>query len=116
MIVVSDTTPIISLMKAGQLELLQNLFDVVYIPEAVYFELVENEAYMEEARMGKCFNFINIPENLRVCHLHMSFIIWRFFAAGRQGDPTTPKGHLTEGVVGTFGAKNVRLTSYTQIV
>ncbi len=33
MIVVSDTTPIISLMKAGQLELLQNLFDVVYIPE-----------------------------------------------------------------------------------
>lgn len=32
MIVVSDTTPIISLMKAGQLELLQKLFGVVYIP------------------------------------------------------------------------------------
>lgn len=29
MIVVSDTTPIISLMKAGQLELLQKLFGVV---------------------------------------------------------------------------------------
>ncbi len=34
MIVVSDTTPIISLMKAGQLELLQKLFGVVYIPGA----------------------------------------------------------------------------------
>lgn len=31
MIVVSDTTPIISLMKAGQLELLQKLFGVAYI-------------------------------------------------------------------------------------
>lgn len=30
MIVVSDTTPIISLMKAGQLELLQKLFSVIY--------------------------------------------------------------------------------------
>lgn len=39
MIVVSDTTPIISLMKAGQLELLQKLFGVVYFPQAVYREL-----------------------------------------------------------------------------
>lgn len=50
MIVISDTTPIISLMKAGQLELLQELFGVVYIPKAVYRELVENRAYIEEAR------------------------------------------------------------------
>jgi predicted nucleic acid-binding protein len=35
MIVISDTTPIISLMKTGRLELLQKLFGVVYIPEAV---------------------------------------------------------------------------------
>ena len=41
MIVVSDTTPIISLMKAGQLELLQKLFEVVCIPDAVYRELIE---------------------------------------------------------------------------
>ena len=51
MIVVSDTTPIISLMKAGQLELLQKLFGVVYIPDAVYRELTENEAFSEEVRM-----------------------------------------------------------------
>lgn len=62
MIVVSDTTPIISLMKAGQLELLQNLFDVVYIPEAVYFELVENEAYIEEARMIQECEFLLVKK------------------------------------------------------
>ncbi len=51
MIVVSDTTPIISLMKAGKLELFQKLFGVVYIPAAVYRELTENEAFSEEARL-----------------------------------------------------------------
>ena len=51
MIVISDTTPIISLMKAGQLELLQKLFGTVYIPKAVYQELTENEAFPKEVRM-----------------------------------------------------------------
>ena len=51
MIVVSDTTPIISLMKVGQLGLLQKLFDVVYIPEAVCRELTDNEAFPDEIRM-----------------------------------------------------------------
>lgn len=51
MIVVSDTTPIISLMKAGQLELLQKLFDVVCIPKAVYRELTGNETFFEEVRI-----------------------------------------------------------------
>lgn len=45
MIVVSDTTPIISLMKAGELKLLQQLFGVVYIPEAV----------ADEERCGKVY-------------------------------------------------------------
>lgn len=55
MIVVSDTTPIISLMKAGQLELLQKLFEVVYIPESVYIELTSNEMYSKEAdTIQKC--------------------------------------------------------------
>ena len=42
MIVVSDTTPIISLLKAGQLELLRKLYATVLIPTAVYRELTEN--------------------------------------------------------------------------
>lgn len=51
MIVVSDATPIISLMKTQQLELLQKLFGVVYIPQAVYRELTENETFTKEVRM-----------------------------------------------------------------
>ena len=38
MIVISDTTPIISLLKAEQLEVLEALFGEVFIPEAVYEE------------------------------------------------------------------------------
>ena len=38
MIVISDTTPIISLLKAGQLELLHKLYKTVLVPQAVYRE------------------------------------------------------------------------------
>ncbi len=49
MIVVSDTTPIISLLKVGRLNLLSELFDEVCIPEAVFIELTENPDYKKEA-------------------------------------------------------------------
>ena len=49
MIVVSDTTPIISLMKIGRLELLNALFGEIWIPESVYAELVINEKFAAEA-------------------------------------------------------------------
>lgn len=39
MIVVSDTTPLISLLKIGRLDLLEKLFGNVLIPQAVYEEL-----------------------------------------------------------------------------
>ena len=38
MIVISDTTPIISLLKANCLELLEKLYGKVLIPKAVYRE------------------------------------------------------------------------------
>ena len=62
MIVISDNTPIISLMKAGRLELLQKLFGVVYIPDAVYRELTENEAFSEEVRMVQECEFLYVQE------------------------------------------------------
>lgn len=40
MIVVSDTTPLIGLASIGRLELLQQLFGEVYIPQAVFDETV----------------------------------------------------------------------------
>lgn len=62
MIVVSDTTPIIALMKAGQLGLLQKLFNVVYIPMAVYRELTENKSFPEEVRTIQKCGFIYVEE------------------------------------------------------
>lgn len=50
MIIISDTTPIISLLKANHLELLNILFDKVYIPQAVYNELVSNSKFKDEAK------------------------------------------------------------------
>lgn len=51
MIVIADTTPIITLMKLQRLDLLEKLFDTVIVPNAVYEELVSNSNYQTEAQM-----------------------------------------------------------------
>ena len=40
MIVVSDTTPLISFMKIGQLDLMEKLFGEVQIPQAVFSDMM----------------------------------------------------------------------------
>ena len=60
MIVVSDTTPLIALMKASQLELLQKLFGKILIPQAVYQELTSNEAFQEEAAAIRNCPFLEV--------------------------------------------------------
>lgn len=45
MIVVSDTTPLISLLKINKLDLLEKLFGKVLIPEAVFSELTADERF-----------------------------------------------------------------------
>ena len=49
MIVVSNTTPLITLMKAMKLDILKDMFKEILIPETVFDELVSNESYKEEA-------------------------------------------------------------------
>ena len=46
MIVIADTSPIISLLKINRLDLLSELFGSIFIPEAVYNELTQNEKYL----------------------------------------------------------------------
>lgn len=58
MIVISDTTPIITLLKINHLELLQKLFNEVHIPTAVYNELTINSSYAKEAEIIKNNEFI----------------------------------------------------------
>ena len=60
MIVVSDTTPLISLMKAARLDLLGPLFQEVLIPTAVFTELTTNPNFAEEAEQIKSCPFIRV--------------------------------------------------------
>ena len=66
MIVVSDTTPIISLLKADRLDLLEKLFGEVLIPDGVYLELVSNSAFQEEAvkiRVCPFIRRVSVPQD-----------------------------------------------------
>ncbi len=67
MIIISDTTPIISLLKADQLELLQKLYQTVLVPRAVYRELTENLVYIKEAEIIKNVEFLSVGaiENIK---------------------------------------------------
>ena len=49
MIVVSDTTPLISLLKINRIDLLEKLFGDVLSPQAVFDELTVNERFRLEA-------------------------------------------------------------------
>ena len=60
MLVVSDTTPIISLMKMNQLLLLSRLFGVVHIPFTVFKKLTNNPKYQEEIRVLQASDYIQI--------------------------------------------------------
>lgn len=60
MIVVSDSTPLITLMKATRLQVLHELFGEIVIPEAVHSELTANENYSEEARQVNGSDFIRV--------------------------------------------------------
>ena len=53
MIFISDVTPLITLMKAGKLGILNKLFGEVLVPEAVYSEVTTNENYNNEAELKK---------------------------------------------------------------
>lgn len=62
MIVVSDTTPIISLLKIDHINLLESLFGKVIIPRAVYDELTVNASFSNEAEIIKNCSFIIIAD------------------------------------------------------
>ena len=58
MIVASDTTPLISLLKISRLDLLEKLFGEVLIPSAVFKELTTDERFQLEANQIRQEKFI----------------------------------------------------------
>ena len=60
MIVVSDTTPIISLLKINKLSILEALFHEVQIPAAVFAELTTAQRYQNEAEIIRNCPFLRV--------------------------------------------------------
>ncbi|MBQ9058175.1 MAG: hypothetical protein IJ125_03205 [Atopobiaceae bacterium] len=58
MLVVSDTTPIISLLKINRLGLLQSLYGQAIVPAAVFDELTRNKRFEQEAEVVRGSSFI----------------------------------------------------------
>lgn len=68
MIVISDTTPLISLLKINRIDLLEKLFGDVLIPQAVFEELTIDERFQLEGDQIRQKKFIvvkpvNNPES-----------------------------------------------------
>ena len=62
MIVISDTTPLITLMKAGKLDVLHSLFGEVLLPEAVFAVATGNETFRDEADIIRNSEFIKVVQ------------------------------------------------------
>lgn len=74
MIVIADTTLVISLLKINRLDMLEKAFGEVLIPDAVYAELTVDERFMDEAEMVKRAPYIKSvpvsnPEAVRILRM-----------------------------------------------
>ena len=64
MIVVSDTTPLLTLFKIGRIDVLNKLYNLVHIPYAVFEELTRNTEYPEEAEYFRNCPFLEVHSEL----------------------------------------------------
>ena len=64
MIVIADTTPLITLLKINHLDILKSLYNTVHIPLAVYHELTQNIDFPDEADAIKNCTFLIVHEDV----------------------------------------------------
>ena len=64
MIVVSDTTPLLTLLKIGRIDVLNKLYNSVHIPYAVFEELTRNTEYPKEAEYFRNCPFLEVHSEL----------------------------------------------------
>ena len=62
MIIISDTTPILYLLKINELDLLHIMFDEIHIPSKVYEELTCNGRYQEEINILNTCKYIYVDD------------------------------------------------------
>ncbi|MDQ2086073.1 DUF3368 domain-containing protein [Herbivorax sp. ANBcel31] len=62
MLIVSDTTPIISFIKIGELDLLEDMYGEIILPEAVFKELTNNPSMSREAKIVKESSFLKVKK------------------------------------------------------
>ena len=62
MIVISNTTPILSLFKIGKLEILKNLFGEIIVPEAVYNEIAVADSSKQGADVLDKVEYIKVKK------------------------------------------------------
>jgi len=65
MIVVSNTTPIISLSSIGKINLLKKIFYKIYVPTAVFNEIKAKKSYGYDDIDKDFFKIYNIKDNIK---------------------------------------------------
>ncbi len=66
MVVVSNTTPIITLSSIGKIDLLKNFFNSVYVAQSVYNEIRAKKAFGYEEIEDDFFQIIKVENSLAV--------------------------------------------------
>ena len=64
MIVIADTTPLITFLKINRFEILRDLYGTIHIPLSVYNELTENIVFADEAKVIKDCDFLAIHKEV----------------------------------------------------
>ena len=62
MIIISDSSPLIALLKSNCINILHELYGEVFVPPKVYEEVTGNSSYKNEAIVFKGLDFIKISE------------------------------------------------------
>lgn len=95
--IVSNTTPLISLLKLNRLNLLQQIYSSIYIPKAVYYEIEagKSKAYYQDLLRIDWVKVVEVKDkeavkNLRDLDACKAEPIVRYFVKHPFPQPSSP--------------------------
>ncbi|SFQ96960.1 hypothetical protein [Desulfoscipio geothermicus] len=100
---ICNTSPIVALSLIGQLQLLWELFDEVYVPKAVYREVARGR--------NKCFGVTNLQEavdsgNVTICSVRNREIVNQLYGTLHYGEIEVVVGAKEPSPMLTFALSN----------